>query len=75
MAHGNQIEAQVPFEQSSSSSGENITPEYKTPFVDRKEAEGTFVNPRSIFKMGIERVEVAWTELRRPSPEKYHYTD
>lgn len=64
LANDNQTEAQIPLEQSSHSYGESATPEYKTLFMDHKEGEGIFVNPRSILRMRRERVEVAWTELR-----------
>lgn len=34
-----------------------------TPFIDHKEGEGIYINPRSILRMRIERVKVPWTEL------------
>lgn len=47
----NRIKAQISFEPSSDSSGQSAIPDYKTPFVDHKEGEGVFINPRSILRM------------------------
>lgn len=59
MADENRTEAQIPFEQSFDSSWESTTPEYKTPFMVYKESDGTFINPRWILRLRIERAEVA----------------
>lgn len=32
--------------------------------MDDKEGEDIFINPRSILRMRLERVEVSWTKLR-----------
>lgn len=37
---------QILFEQSSDSSSESVIPECKTPFMNHKEDEGVFINPR-----------------------------
>lgn len=63
LPNDNQTEA-IPFEQDLDSSGESTTLDYKTPFMDHKKAKGIFINPKSTLRMRIERVEVAWTELR-----------
>lgn len=52
------------FEQSSDSFGESTTLEHKTPFIDNKEGDGTFIHPRLILRMRIEREEIWYTELR-----------
>lgn len=54
------MEAQLPFGQSSDSSGENISSDHMTPFMDHKVGEGIFINPRSTLRMTIEKVEVPW---------------
>lgn len=52
------MEAQLPFKQSSKSSGRNISFEHKTPFMDYKEGDDTFTSPSSILRMRIEKAEV-----------------
>lgn len=55
--------ANIPFEQSSSSS-KSIDPSYKTPFVDNEEGEGILITPRLVLIMSIERAEVCWTDVK-----------
>lgn len=49
------MEADIPFEQSSSSSGESASGKHKTAFRDHKEGKGILINPRSILRMRIEK--------------------
>lgn len=35
-----------------------------TPFLDHKDGECIILNPRSILRMGVEKIEVLCTELR-----------
>lgn len=53
MVNDNQTEAQISFEQSSDSSGESTTLEYKTPLMDHKEGKRIFVKPRSILRAEV----------------------
>lgn len=64
IANVGNMEGQRPFEQSSGSTSENTSSEYKTPFIDHKESESIFVSPRFILRMRIEQAEVPWMELR-----------
>lgn len=59
----NMTRADVPFEQSSSSSGENVS-SYKTPFLDHKKGEGILINHRSVLKMRIQKVKLCWTNTK-----------
>lgn len=56
------MEGQPPFEYvSSRTSGENVHLvhyKYATPFLDREEGDGFFINSRSILRMRIESVEM-----------------
>lgn len=51
----NKTEADIPFEQSSSASGEISTAKYKVPFMDHKESEGILIHPRSILRIRVEK--------------------
>lgn len=64
IADEDRTEAQPPFKQSSDSSRKNISSAQRTPFMDHKEGDGIFINPRSILRMRIEMAEVPWTELK-----------
>lgn len=64
MVEENRTQAQVSFEQSSDSSSESAFSKCKTPFMDQQEGEGILINPRSILRIRLERVEVHWTEVR-----------
>lgn len=60
----NRIEANILFEQSSSSSGESTITEYKTPYMDHKKGEGILINLRSILRMLVERSEICWADVK-----------
>lgn len=53
-------EADIPFEQSSSSFKESVDPSYRTPLMDYKEGNGVLISPRSILRMRVERAEICW---------------
>lgn len=44
----NRTEADIPIELTSSASGEAVPRYHQTSFMDHKEGEGNFINPRSI---------------------------
>lgn len=61
-------EAGIPFE----SMDEDKHHDYQTLFGDHPEGEGIIVDPRSILRMRIEKVEVPWSDLRFETKAQSH---
>lgn len=59
----NRTETDIPFEQSSSSSGEISTTKYNVPFIDHKDGEGILIHPRLVLRMKVEKREMCWSDM------------
>lgn len=59
----NKTVAELPFELTSSSSGETVPHNHRTPFLDHKDGEGIWIHPRSIIRMRANRGEICWSDI------------
>lgn len=59
----NIAEAEIPFELTSSSSGEAIPRDHQTPFMDHMGGDGILVNLRLVLRMRVEKGEVCCSDI------------